>query len=176
MAHSKEQILQELRLRWEGILEESDDLDIDINLLTLDGTPGQPLAYDIVQRQVNETFTYTWVETPAAVEAALGLANVSYEQAVETLRNILMEAHAAQDRAPELTQVTSVIKTNGVGMSYGRYHFADQTGSESFPTNYQTYFTTDLLRKLQVQQSGVLFNQLTASLDSADQFALRFGA
>lgn len=173
---TKERIFEELKEQWSELLQDSADLNVDIQLLTADGKPGQPLAYDIVQKTGDESYTYTWVEQPEMAEDALGLTDVTYEQAVATLHNLLHDVHSSAGSPLADLKLTSVIRTDGVGLTYGRSFAPELDTPASFPTNYQAYFTTNLLRTFQEQQSGVLFNQITAYLTASGNFSLSFGA
>lgn len=176
MAVDKEQVLARLRTVWDGVLQEGDDLDVEIQLLTADGAPGQPLAYDIMQQLGDESYTYTLVEFPEQTHALLDLGNVTYDQAVETLHNVLEEAYHTTGTPVTEVRLVAIFNSDAAGLTYGRARLAAANRITSFLTNYQAYFTAALLRAHQHSRSGVLFDRITATMDTDGQFNLQFGA
>lgn len=172
---TRNDVLEQIKAFWDETVQgDGTEPTIHINLLTPDGKENQPLAYDIVQELDDETYTVTWVEKRPEAEKRIGLSGMTWEMAIQTMRNLVTEAHQQSSDNPIETRLVTIIPADGMGVTYGRHKFADSR-TIPFMTNYQAYFTADKLLTQQNETSGVLFKQVTAALDQNGLFTVDFG-
>lgn len=172
---TRESVVEQIKGFWgETVQGNGTEPDVHINLLTPDGKEDQPLAYDIVQQLDDELYTVTWVEKRLEAEKQMGLSGMTWRIAVETMRNLVIEAQQQSSENLIETRLVTIIPANGIGLTYGRHRFLDGH-TTTFATNYQSYFTGDKLLRHQNETSGILFKQVTATLDQNGLFGLNFG-
>ena len=174
IVHDEAAVLARLRAAWDQALQGGETLDIRIQMLTRDGQPGQPLAYDIVERTDGGLATYTLVELPEAASEQLGLGAVGPDEAQATLWGLLSQAREAAGRPLVETTIRAYQPAPTLGITWG-FHRLPDGDVLPFESDYRHWFTISLLLAAQRQRSGEGWQRLSATLEADGRRSLSFG-
>lgn len=172
-AHDEAAIIARLRAAWDQALREQEGLEVRIELLTADGQPGQPLAYDIIERTSDSLATYTLVELPDATRSHLGLDEVLPSDAHTTLVALLDEARDAAPHPVAATILVAYQPAPTLGVTWG-YHRLPNGDAMPFETSYRHWFTSEILLRAQRDSTAQPWTRLTLTRHH-DSHILAFG-
>ena len=171
--HDEVAVLARLRAAWDQALLDRAGLEVRIQMLTPDGQPGQPLAYDIFERTDASLATYTLVELPEAVNEQLGLAAVGPDEAREALHGLAAAARDVVSEDISETVIGALRPSERLGVTWGFHRLADG-GALLFETDYRHWFASERLLAAQREATGVPWARLRLTLAADGSLAVSF--